>query len=688
MADACCADDTTADPPEDGGGPTSLWEVRDARIAAASGGLLAAGLIAGGLDASTAATVLILAGLVIGGSTFIPDAVRALGRGKLGVATLMTIAAIGAVVLGEFGEAASLAFLFSISEALEGWALARTRRGLRALLALVPERVTVERDNATAVIGPMELIPGDVIVLAAGERLPTDGTVRAGTSVVDLSAITGESVPVDVGPDDTIFAGAVNGGGLLRVEATVATKDSSLARIVHLVEEAQDRKAHAQRLAERIARPLVPAILIVATGIALVGSALGDPGVWVGRALVVLVAAAPCAFAISVPVTVVAAVGAASRMGVLIKGGAAVEALARVRVVALDKTGTVTRNTPTVIASIPSAGTPQGDLVAVAAALERHSDHPFATPIMSAASDLLVSIEADEVQAIAGNGITGLVDGRPARLGKPGFVDTTAMDGTVQSLQEEGATVVAVEHDGRLLGVIAVRDELRPEVSRVIERLRALGIGRIVMLTGDNQRTASALASEIDLEEVHAGLLPEDKVAIVDALQGEYGPAAMVGDGINDAPALATASVGIAMGAMGSDVAIEAADVALMGESLDHLADALDHAQRAGRIMAQNLALSALILVTLIPLAAFGVLGLAAVVVTHELAEVVVIANGVRAGRRRSDDACDENALLRSSQVATTSPARRNPWASSSTQSTPRWTASRRTPPARSTGRS
>jgi cation-transporting ATPase G len=353
-----------------------------------------------------------------------------------------------------------------------------------------------------------------------GERLPTDGTVRAGTSVVDLSAITGESVPVDVGPDDTIFAGAVNGGGLLRVEATVATKDSSLARIVHLVEEAQERKAHAQRLAERIARPLVPAILIVATGIALVGSALGDPGVWVGRALVVLVAAAPCAFAISVPVTVVAAVGAASRMGVLIKGGAAVEALARVRVVALDKTGTLTRNTPTVIASIPSAGTPQGDLVAVAAALERHSDHPFATPIMSAASDLLVSIEADEVQAIAGNGITGLVDGRPARLGKPGFVDTTAMDGTVQSLQEEGATVVAVEHDGRLLGVIAVRDELRPEVSRVIERLRALGIGRIVMLTGDNQRTASALASEIDLEEVHAGLLPEDKVAIVDALQG------------------------------------------------------------------------------------------------------------------------------------------------------------------------
>ncbi|NLH67788.1 MAG: cation-translocating P-type ATPase, partial [Candidatus Microthrix parvicella] len=195
MADACCADDTTADPPEDGGGPTSLWEVRDARIAAASGGLLAAGLIAGGLDASTAATVLFLAGLVVGGSTFIPDALRALGRGKLGVATLMTIAAIGAVVLGEFGEAASLAFLFSISEALEGWALARTRRGLRALLALVPERVTVERDNATAVIGPTELIPGDVIVLAAGERLPTDGTVRAGTSVVDLSAITGESVP-------------------------------------------------------------------------------------------------------------------------------------------------------------------------------------------------------------------------------------------------------------------------------------------------------------------------------------------------------------------------------------------------------------------------------------------------------------------------------------------------------------
>ncbi len=632
MADACCADDGCTDRDLDDDGPASFWAVGEVRMAAASGALLAGGLVAGALDATAAETVLFLVALAVGGSTFVPDTLRALARGKLGVGTLMTIAAIGAVILGELGEAASLAFLFSISEALEGYALARTRCGLRALLALVPARVTVVRGAGTATIDPEELVPGDVIVIAAGERVPTDGVVRDGTSTVDLSAITGESVPVDVAPGDDVLAAAINGGGLLRVEASVATADSSLARVVHMVEEAQDRKAHAQRLAERVARPLVPAILVVAAAIAVIGSVLGDPDVWIGRALVVLVAAAPCAFAISVPVTVVTAVGAASRMGVLIKGGAALEALASVQVVALDKTGTLTRNAPSVIASVPAADVDPTELARVAASLELHSDHPLAAPIIAAAG--APPEGAADVQTIVGHGIVGIVDGRPARLGKPGFVDTTAMDTTVRSLQEQGATVVAVDHGDRLLGVIAVRDEIRPEAPDVIERLRSLGIGRIAMVTGDNERTATALAGPLALDEVHAGLLPEDKVARVEALR-RHGPVAMVGDGINDAPALAAADVGIAMGAAGSDVAIEAADVALMGERLDHLSDAIAHAQRAGRIMRQNLALSALILLTLIPLAAFGVLGLAAVVATHELAEVLVIANGVRAGRRQ-----------------------------------------------------
>ncbi|MCZ7630793.1 MAG: cation-translocating P-type ATPase [Microthrixaceae bacterium] len=510
MADTCCATDSCAGDRAEADDPVSFWAVREVRLATASGALLAAGLLTGVFGAQNAQAVLFLAGLTVGGSTFVPGSVRALVRGRLGVATLMTIAAAGAVLLGELGEAASLAFLFSISEALEGYALARTRRGLRALLALVPERATVVRGDGTVSVDPAQLVPGDVMVIAAGERVPTDGNVRKGSSVIDLSAVTGESAPVEVGTGDEVLAAAINGGGVLHVEASVTTAGSSLARVVHMVEEAQDHKARTQRLAERVARPLVPAVMVVAAVIAVIGSVLGDPEIWINRALVVLVAAAPCAFAISVPVTVVTAVGAASRMGVLVKGGAALEALASVRVVALDKTGTLTNNTPSVIASVPAAGVDDVDPVRVAASLELHSDHPLAACIVAAAS--VPPKGAEDVETIAGKGIVGRVDGRPARLGRPGFVDTAGMDTSVRDLQARGATVVGVDHDDRLLGVIGVRDEIRPEAASVIERLRSLGIGRIAMLTGDNHVTATALARPLDLDEVHAELLPQDKV--------------------------------------------------------------------------------------------------------------------------------------------------------------------------------
>jgi len=632
MSDACCGHEEPARPQSDhrGAVPQRLRDVRDVRLAAVAGLALALGLGAGLAGAPTVAVVLELGALLAGGLTFIPQAARGLLRGRLSVGTLMAIAAVGAVVLGELGEAATLAFLFAISEALESYALTRTRQGLRALLDLVPDRATVLRDGREVGVDPETLVVGDVLVVRPGERVATDGRVRAGRSVLDFSALTGESVPVERGPGEDVFAAAINGGGALEVEVTARSEDNSLARIVRVVEEAQERKGASQRLAERIARPLVPGVLVVAGLIALVGSLAGDPATWIERSLVVLVAAAPCAFAISVPVTVVAAVGAATRAGVLIKGGAALEALAAVRAIAFDKTGTLTRNQPAVIEVVTAEGLDSESALGLAAALEARSEHPLAGAILAAAPP---AAPAHEVEAIPGHGLAGAVDGECVRLGRPGFVDPGPLTDAVARLEARGATVVLLERDARPLAAIAVRDDLRPEAADAVRGLRAEGLAEIVMVSGDNRATAQALATEAGVTTVHAQLLPDEKVRVVETLQREQ-PVAMVGDGINDAPALASARVGIAMGAMGTDVAIEAADVALMGDDLRSLPDTLRHARRAGRIMRQNLALSGAILLTLIPLAATGTLGLAAVVASHELAEVLVIANGVRAGRR------------------------------------------------------
>lgn len=642
MADACCGGGpgTGAGTGEDHDvAPERLRDVAALRAAALSGVLLAVGWIVraviDGVGGDRAALALEVAALIVGGSTFIPESVVALVRGRLGVGTLMTIAAFGAVLLGELGEAAGLAFLFSISEGLEGYSLARTRRGLRSLLSLVPDRVTVRRDASEHAVSPVELRLGDVLVVKPGERIATDGTILSGRTALDLSAITGESVPVEAGPDDAVYAGTINGGGALTVSVTATAEDNSLARIVHIVEEAQERKGASQRLADRVARPLVPGVMVLAVLIALVGSLLGDPHTWIERALVVLVAAAPCAFAISVPVTVVTAIGAASRFGVLIKGGAALEALGTIGIVALDKTGTLTRNEPVVIEVAAADGSTADEVLSLAAALESRSEHPLSAAILAAARRAGLSIEgATDVTAVPGSGLVGLVGSRVVRLGRPGFIEPGPLAPTVAGMQEAGATAVLVESADRLGGAVAVRDELRIEAADTVAALAATGIDA-VMLTGDNERTGRAIADAAGIAAVHADLRPEDKARIVEHRRRE-GRVAMVGDGINDAPALATADVGIAMGAMGSDVAIETADVALLGSDLRCLPRALLHARRARRIMIQNLALSATILLTLVPLAGTGVLGLATVVLTHELAEVLVIANGLRAGRRAS----------------------------------------------------
>jgi heavy metal translocating P-type ATPase len=634
MADACCA------PDEHGHGSSErddgvesepkVWQIREFQLAGAAGALVLAGFLTGWWWSDTAATALFLLAAALGGWTFVPKALRSMLRLRIGVGTLMTIALVGALILGEFAEAAMLAFLFSISEALEDYSLSKTRRSLRALLALVPDKITVLRAGRPTTIEPTDLVVGEAMLVRAGERVGSDGVVEQGRSAIDTAAITGESVPVEVGPGDQIYAGSINGTVPLTVRATAAVADNSLAKVVAVVEQAQQRKGATQRIADRIARPLVPAILILAGLIALTGSLLGDPATWIERALVVLVAASPCALAISVPVTVVAAVGAASKIGVLIKGGAALESLGAVRTVALDKTGTLTRNTPTVTDIIPAEGVPADRVLAVAAALEAHSEHPLAAAILRALPD---PRPATDVETITGAGIVGTVDGAPARLGKPTWLPPGSLAADVTRLQESGTTAAVVELDGAVIGVVGIRDELRPEAAETVQDLHAAGI-RVAMLTGDNERTARALAARAGIDDVHAELKPTDKSSFVERLRGgANGRVAMVGDGINDAPALATADVGIAMGAMGSDVAIEAADVALMGTDLRHLPIALHQARHARRIMLQNVGLSLLIIVTLVPLAAIGVLGLAAVVFIHELAEVVVIANGVRAGR-------------------------------------------------------
>jgi cation-transporting ATPase G len=498
------------------------------------------------------------------------------------------------------------------------------------LLSLVPPRTSVLRDGTEFTVSPDDLVIGDTMVLRPGERAATDGTIVAGRTSLDLSAITGESVPVEAGPGTQVHAGAINGGGAIDIEVTSLAANSSLARIVHIVEEAQERKGSGQRLADRIARPLVPAIMVLAASIAGFGALLGDPMLWLERGLVVLVAASPCALAIAVPLTVVAAIGAASRQGALIKGGAAVEELGRIKVIALDKTGTLTRNKPQVVEVVTTDGCTQTQALQCAAALESRSEHPLAQAILAAST---IVPAATDVTAVAGHGLEGRVGDIMVRLGKPSWVEPGPLRDDVTRMQAAGATVMVLESDGAVQAAIAVRDELRPEAPEAIRLLRRIGVD-VAMLTGDNKLTADALAKKAGITTVESELLPADKARLLPELSRGR-PIAMVGDGVNDAPALATADIGIAMGAMGTDVAIETADVALMGDDLRHLPQVLAHSRRARRIMVQNIGFSIAIIGSLIPLAAFGVLGLAAVVFIHEAAEVLVILNAIRAARSR-----------------------------------------------------
>jgi cation-transporting ATPase G len=593
--DTCCG--STAPPPADA--PVELerstpwWRDRSLLLPATAGVLWAAGLLLDRVGVDLPALVVHALALAAGAWTFVPGTLRRLvrgrGQGRLGVGLLMTIAATGAVLLGHVGEAAALAFLFSLAEALEDRSMDRAKQGLRALLALIPETARIQRPDGPQTVPAAEVRAGDVLLLGAGDRVATDGIIESGRSWVDTSAITGESIPLGVGPGDEVHAGSVNGSGALSLRATADGRDNSLTQI---------------------------------------GLVTGDPSTWIERALVVLVAASPCALAIAVPVTVISSIGSASRLGVVIKSGAAFEQLGTIRTVALDKTGTLTRNEPRVVDVAAIEGRSDEEILAIAAALESVSAHPLAAAVLAAAES---PPEADGVQEIPGHGISGRLQGRNVRAGSPRWIAPGALEGSTHGMPSQGMSVVMVEEDSQVIGAIGIRDELRPEAAETVAALHAQGI-RTIMLTGDNELTARAIAAEAGIDEVHAEQLPADKAAHVRRL-AEQSPTAMIGDGINDAPALASATVGIAMGVTGTAAAVESADVAFTGTDLRLLPAAFAHARRGRRIMTGNIALALAIIVVLFPLALFGVLGLAAVVLVHEAAEVVVIANGMRAAR-------------------------------------------------------
>ena len=607
------------------------WKDPELLLPIFSGVALITGLALDWSDLETPATVLYWVGLLLGAYTFAPGAIRNLvTKRKLGIGLLMTISAVGAVILGFVGEAAALAFLYSIAEALEDKAMDRAQGGLRALLKLVPQTATVLRDGTAAEVEAKDLEVGELMLVRPGERIATDGIIRSGRSSLDTSAITGESIPEEVAPGDEVPAGAINSAGVLEVETTAAGTDNSLTTLVDLVEQAQAEKGDRARIADRIAQPLVPGVMILAVLVGVIGSLLGDPETWITRALVVLVAASPCALAISVPLTVVAAIGAASQFGVVIKSGAAFERLGGIRHLAVDKTGTLTRNQPEVTGVVPADGFDRTQVLSFAAAVEQQSTHPLAAAIAAAGPE---APTASDISEEAGHGIGGTVEGRRVLVGSPRWIDSGPLKADVERMESEGQTCVLVTVDDALAGAIGVRDELRPEVPEAVQALHANDV-EVSMLTGDNTRTARALAEIAGIDDVRAELRPEDKASIVAEFSSKT-PTAMIGDGINDAPALAGATVGIAMGATGSDAAIESADVAFTGHDLRLIPKALQHARRGSRIINQNIVLSLAIIIVLMPLAISGVLGLAAVVLVHEVAEVIVILNGLRAAQAK-----------------------------------------------------
>lgn len=618
---------------------------RDTRRMLVSGSLLAAAWLAEVLIRGTALPAIALYALAaaVGGYPTARRGLRAFRRGRITFSGLMTVAVTGALLIGEWREAAVVAFLYNVAEALESYAQDRARGALRALLDLSPRVARVRRDGAEVAVPVAEVRRGETVLIRPGERIPVDGRVRRGFSAVNQAPITGESLPVDKEPGDEVYAGSLNGEGALEVEATRPGSDTTLTRVIHLVEEAQAARAPAQRLVDRFAGYYTPAVAALAAGVAVLPPLLLDQpwSRWLYEGLALLVASCPCALVISVPVALVSAIGSAARHGVLVKGGLHLETAARVRAVAFDKTGTLTAGQPRVTEVVPLAGDGACPLC-LAGSVERQSEHPLARAVVAAAADHGCPPPPDgaEFRALPGLGATALVDGRRyyvgnarlfADLGLP--LDAAAPH--LARLQEEGKTAMLVGTEREVLAVLGVADALRPESRPAVADLRRLGVAPAVLLTGDNPRAAAAVARQAGVDEFRAELLPEDKVAAVRELTAQHGPVAVVGDGVNDAPALAAAALGVAMGGAGNDVALETADVVLMGNDLNRLPFLVRLSRAAMSVIRQNVALSLGLKAAAVAAVAPGWLTLWLAILADMGATVLVTANAARLLRFR-----------------------------------------------------
>lgn len=613
------------------------WGAREVRTVISGAALLLGwGLELAG-HSGAIVTVLFATAMLIGGFATVRQGLRALSRLQFDMNGMMTGAVIGAALIGEWEEGAAVAFLYALSNWLEGITMDRARRSIRALMDLAPREARVRRSGAEVVL-PVEAVEvGDLLLVRPGEKLPMDGIIRAGLSAVNQAPITGESIPVDKSPGDPVFAGTLNGYGALDVQATRRVEDTTLARIIHLVHEAQAQRAPSQQLVDRFARIYTPVVFGLALALMVIPPLLlGLPwSPWIYRGLALLIVSCPCALVVSTPVTIVSAIASAARHGILIKGGANLEELGRLRAIALDKTGTLTRGQPEVTEVIPLDGQTADDLLALAAAVEAHSEHPLAGAVVQAARRRGLALrEASGFIALPGKGGQAVVDGRTIFVGSPRlFSELTAGTWNAEvaaTLEAQGKTVMLVGTTRGPLGILALADQLRPEGRQAIADLRAAGIQHVALLTGDNGATAERIASQVGADTVRAKILPEQKLEAVRALRAEFGSLGMVGDGVNDAPALAASSVGIAMGVAGSDVALETADVALMTDDLSQLPYLMRLGRMTVRVIHQNVAFALVVKAVAIAAVFPGWLTLWLAVLGDMGASVLVTLNGMR----------------------------------------------------------
>ncbi|MGM8216032.1 heavy metal translocating P-type ATPase [Bacillaceae bacterium W0354] len=546
-------------------------------------------------DNHPATITVFISSIVIGGYSLFQEGLKNLIRLKFDMNTLMTIAVIGAALIGEWVEGAVVVILFAISEALERYSMDKARASIQSLMDIAPKRAVVVRDGVQQEIHVDQIQLNDTVIVKPGEKIPTDGVVVNGESTINQAAITGESVPVFKALGDDVFAGTLNEEGYLEVKVTKLVKDSTLAKIIHLVEEAQNEKAPAQHFVDRFAQYYTPLIILVAFGVATVPPLFGASfETWLYQGLAVLVVGCPCALVVSTPVAIVTAIGRAAKDGVLIKGGAYLEELGHIKAIAFDKTGTITEGKPSVQhVEIIDDNVSEEQLFEIASALENRSQHPLAKAIIDYSDKHFdtKALEVEQFQSITGKGIEGKIDGDTYQIGSPSMFNTlnNHVLSKIDQYQLIGNTVIVVSKNNQTLGIIAIADTLRKNAKAALDSLNKSGIKHTILLTGDHEQTAKAISGKVGISNFLASLLPKDKQTEIKKLKQQYGKIAMVGDGVNDAPALATADVGIAMGGTGTDTALETADIALMGDDLEKLPFTVRLSKRTLAIIKENI---------------------------------------------------------------------------------------------------